>query len=40
MLVTVGDFRKAGHPLIKAGYVEEWVSGLIIFIETKKTNKH
>jgi DNA polymerase II large subunit len=24
MLVTVGDFRKSGHPLLPVGYCEEW----------------
>ncbi len=24
MLVTIGDFRKSGHPLLPVGYCEEW----------------
>ena len=40
MLVTVGDFRKAGHPLIKAGYVEEeWVSEINYLYRNEKINK-
>lgn len=40
MLVAVGDFRKAGHPLIKAGYVEEeWVSEINYLYRNEKINK-
>lgn len=40
MLISVGDFRKAGHPLIKAGYVEEeWISEINYLYRNEKINK-
>lgn len=40
MLVAVGDFRKAGHPLIKAGYVEEeWIAEIDYLYRQEKINK-
>jgi len=40
MLITVGDFRKSGHPLIKSGYVEEeWFAETNYLYRTEKINK-
>ncbi len=37
MLISVGDFRKTGHPLIKSGYVEEeWLSEIEYLFRTHK----
>lgn len=41
MLITVGDFRKTGHPLIKAGYVEEeWLSEIEYLFRTEKVSRN
>jgi len=40
MLITIGDFKKSGHPLIKNGYVEEeWLSEIKYLYKNEKINK-
>ena len=40
MLISVGDFRKSGHPLVKAGYVrEEWISEIEYLEKNNKISK-
>jgi len=40
MLITIGDFRKAGHPLVKSGYVEEeWLSEMEYYERDGKITK-
>lgn len=40
MLISVGDFRKSGHPLVKAGYVrEEWIAEMEYLEKTGKISR-
>ena len=40
MLISVGDFRKSGHPLVKAGYVrEEWIAEMEYLEKTEKISR-
>ena len=40
MLISIGDFRKSGHPLVKAGYVrEEWLSEMEYLEKTEIITK-
>jgi len=37
ILINIGDFKKSGHPLIKAGYVEEeWLSEMKYLLRKEK----
>lgn len=41
ILISVGDFKKSGHPLVKNGYVEEeWISEIKYLIRKEKLKEN